>query len=104
MKRIIALALLLMITFTGCKTKKADNSPKEKSESSQSSEAGDNSASSGADASAEKDEHITDKSGKTVSSEDLTKMIEKVNDPSTDEQTKKKLLEEIDYILKQSEK
>lgn len=123
MKKSLIAILVLMLALTGCggkgKEKKSDSEPKQsqsqqktdgapKSKSAESGgknpnvsvppETKDGQSSQGSSA---PQTEVKDKDGNTVTSEQLIELINESNDPNTDEATKKKLLEQIDYILKQ---
>ena len=109
MKKAIIAALTLILIIAGCGKKDGKTTPAEdkkpkttQSENLKKSENKDETKDS-EQKSSKNDSCIKNKHGETVTADDLSKLIEKANDPSTDEETKKELLNEIDYILKQAE-
>lgn len=123
MKKSLIAILILMLALTGCgnkgKEKKSDSEPKQSqsqqktggaSKDSPAESSGKNPNVSippetkdgqGSQGSSEPQTEVKDKDGNIVTSEQLIELINESNDPNTDEATKKKLLEQIDYILKQ---
>lgn len=111
MNRILMTVLVLLFLLTGCKNT-ADVKNGADKEDSLSQESAEKSKKTGSDSKSNKKEENTDEkagsgikdsSGKAVTADELTDMINKTNDPEVDEKTREELLKEIDGILKQAE-
>ena len=101
MKKITLALALIVLLLSGCKKEATDKNEVKKEEASlveTKTEQKEN----------KKEEAeklpVKDSSGNAVTSENLADMIDKANDENTDEATKREILDEIDYILKQAEK
>lgn len=115
MKKTIIALLVLTALLSGCgdKNKAADKDKADAPKASQSESANKTKKENKSDDKAPKvssedkkaDDSGTVKSqdGETVTADNLEKLIDKSNDPDVDEETKREILDEIDYILKQAE-
>ena len=103
MKKAIIAALALILIIAGCGKNNGKTTPSEDKKPKTTQSENKNETKDSEQKSSKNDSGIKNKEGETVTADDLSKLIEKANDPSTDEETKKELLNEIDYILKQAE-
>ena len=100
MKKITLMLILAALLLSGCakenadkKEVKKDNTSSVETNTEEKNEVKENTSNS-----------VKDSDGNAVTSENLADMIDKANDENTDEATKREILDEIDYILKQAEK
>lgn len=109
MKKITLMLILAALLLSGCANKDTDEKKETKKETTSSVDT-QKKEEKKTENKEEKTESktetapVTDSAGNTVTSENLAEMIEKANAEDTDEATKREILDEIDYILKQAEK
>lgn len=115
MKKTIIALLVLTALLSGCggKNKAADKDKADTPKASQSESANktkkenksDDKApkASSEDKKSENNGTIKNQDGEAVTANDLEKLIDESNNPDIDEETKREILDEIDYILKQAE-
>lgn len=104
MKKITLIILAAALLLSGCgKTDKAADKKAAEKESTSVSDT-QKKEKKKSESKAESDtSSVKDSEGNPVTSEDLAEMIDKANAEDTDEASRREILDEIDYILKQAE-